>query len=320
MMSLHEVSNLGLIGNVAGLSVNLNDRGNIRLIAYDGLGIPNTRRLSQRAPAQNGDTDLGFRIDPRFLDMVWFIEGQTLDHYYTLREQFLALWRPRDNDTVQLVFYLAGGRKRALDVNIEGSFDFPYADRTHRQSRFSAILKASDYRLYDPDLRTVAFQLLQSSGGFPVDTPVPVPIGAGAINTVQTILYANGSRIAAPEFPIITIYGPIENPVVENLTTQEKIELTANGGLSLSSGQFVVIDLDGKPRRDSKTIRDQNGDSVSQYLTTDSDLATFHLSYAGERLPDGTYNDGTNEIRVLGDNVNLNTRVDIQYYDRYLGE
>ena len=319
-MLCFEVSRLGLVANVAGLSVNLNDRGNIRLLAYDGLGIPNTRRLSQRAPAQNGDTDLGFRIDPRFLDMVWFIQGQTLDQYYTLREQFLALWRPRDADAVQLVFSLAGGRKRALDVNIEGALDYPSASRTHRQSQFGAILKASDYRLYDPDLRTVSFQLLQSSGGFPVTTPVPVPIGAGAINTVQTILYANGSRIAAPEFPIITIYGPIENPIVENLTTEEKIELTANGGLKLASGEFVVIDLDGKPRRDSKTIRNQAGDSVSQYLTTDSDLGTFHLSYAGERLPDGTYNDGTNEIRVLGDNANLHTRIDIQYYDRYLGE
>jgi hypothetical protein len=58
---------------------------------------------------------------------------------------------------------------------------------------------------------------------------------------------------------------------------------------------------------------------VDQYLTVASDLATWHLAAAGERLPSGAYCTGTNTIRVTGSGINSDTVVVMSYFDRYSG-
>lgn len=314
-----QTDNLGVTATSAKQTYDLNDRQEIFLLGYDGLGLSNHRRLSQRSPTQNGDTDLGFRIDPRFVDLAWHVQTATLDRYYSLRERFLTLWRGRDQDPVQVVFSIPGIGERAVDLVLDGVLDFPPGDRKFTAQQFSGIFKASDWRLYDPEPKTIEF-ITGGTGGLPIPFTIPIPIGKSAIGEELSILYAGGSRLASVEFPIITITGPIDDPIIENLTTNEKIDLTANGGLSVSVGDFVTIDLSGKPRRDSKTIRDQDGNSVEQFLSTDSDLATFHLSYAGEMLEQGVYNEtGTNNLLVNGNNTTQATKIEVQYFDRYEG-
>lgn len=314
-----EPSYIGLQATIAGRSYDLNDRRKLRLLAYDGLGLANSRRLAQRGPRQQGDTDLGQRTDPRYIELAWLLEAVTLAQYYELREMMLEIFRAREDDPVQLSFAFADGTQRAADVYVDGVLDFPAQDRAHIVQRFSGIFKASDYRLYDPTAKTAAF-LPAGEGGLPIPFTVPIPIGGDTISATLTLNYANGSRLAAPEYPVLTVYGPITDLVVENTTTGEKIDLTGNGGLTVNVGTTVVIDLDNAPRRDSKTIRRGTGESVDEYLTTDSDLATWHLAPAGEKLPAGTYGDGNNVISVSGTGVNGMTQVVLAYYDRYEGK
>lgn len=322
-----ETSNLGVIATSGGINYNLNDRGRWRLMAYAGHGVPNARRLGQRTPQQNGDTDLGFRIDPRFPEYSFLIDGIDLPNYYDLREEALAIFRPRDNDPVIITFVLPNGQQRALRINLDSDLDLPPGSRFYTKHQFSVLPKASDYRFFDPDPKQAEFDVLLTTAGLPIPFTVPIPIGASSINATVDIFYASGNRLASPEFPVVTVHGPIINPILENLTTDEKIDLSANGGLSLVAGEFVVIDLAGEPRRDSKTLRNQDGTDVSQFLTTDSDLATWHLSYNTEivagKAPtaaDGQKrSDGNNTIRVQGTGINALTRVVIDYFDRYEG-
>lgn len=294
--------------------------GNWILTDVDGLGMTDTRRLSQRGPIQDGDTDLGWRREPRYLALRWALQGCNAKHLWDLRTELMTIWRPRISDPVILTFYLPNGSIRATDVNLEGELDFKSGQRLDGRTQAVVVpLKASDPRLYDPTLRTVEFNLLDTTGGLPIPWTIPIPIGGSALNKTETVLYAEGNLLASPEYPVIILNGPVTNPVIENLTTDEKIDLTANGGLSLSSTEFVTIDLTGRPLQDRKTIIDGNNNSVAQYLTTDSDLATWHLAYAGEKLPDGTYSDGNNLIRVTGSNANLQSRVTLRYYDRFEG-
>ena len=306
---------VSLKATAAGQNYNLNDRQGIFLDMYD-LGLPSTERLSQRSPGQQGDTDLGGITAPRFLDLSWTIQGKSLNEYRALRDKIMTVFR-NEETAVTLTFDFGDGRVRATDVHLDGALDF--RNRRHTMEQVGGVFKASDPRLYDPTLHTATFALLDSSGGLPIPFTIPIPIGQDALSSIETITYASGSRLASIEYPLIIITGPIDNPVITNLTTNEKISLTANGGLSLSAGQFVTIDLSGFPRRDNKTMRDQDENGVSQYLSTDSDLATWHLSYNGELLNDGTYSDGTNDINCTGSNINLNTQVEIRYYDRYEG-
>lgn len=307
---------LGVTAVSAGQTYNLNDGREIRLEMYD-LGMAPARRLWQRAPGQNGRTNLGAVGEPRFVDLAWRLTGRDLPTFYGLRETLQTVFRMRQNQPVQLVFDFPGGVQRALDLYLDGQLLF--SDRAHTTTLVSGTFVADDPRLYDPARRSVTFALLDSSGGLPIPFTVPIPIGQDALNTIETITYAGASRLAAEEYPVIIIGGPLSSPVVENLTTGEQIALTANGGLALDVGEFVTIDLSGGSRRDAKTLRDQAGNSVSQYLSTDSDIATFHLAYAGELLADGSYADGTNLIRVTGSDANLLTLVELRYYDRYEG-
>lgn len=306
-----------LTANIAEQSYDLNS-DEIRLNSYD-LGMAQIVRLKQRAPLQlYGNTDLGWRMSPRFSDFEWTIKGADLAGYRDLRARLIEIFVPRVDDPVQLVFDF-GDRVRALDVNLDG--ELLWRNRAGTIEQVSGVFEASDPRLYDPELITEIFDLSSSAGsnlGWQIDWPVPWPIGTDILNLTKVIDYAELSPLGAPEFPLIRILGPITNPVVENITTGETIDLSAEGGIVLSdSSEWVDIDLTNAPRRDAKTIRDQNNDSVDYHLTTDSDLATWHLAPKGEKLESGAYCTGQNSIRVLGGSVDSNTRVSFRYYNRF---
>lgn len=311
------MSTPALTAVVAGQSYDLNDGQEIRLLDYD-LGMAEIRRLSQRAAAQIGDTDVGYRWEPRYLDLVWGIVGSSLSDYRDIRERLQTVFLPRTYAT-QLIFAF-GDRTRALDVHLDG--ELLWSDRVEVAERVSGIFKASDPRLYDPAVHAVTFSFDSISGGgdgMPVPLAIPWEVGADVLDLVIDVTYAGASKMAAPEYPVIRIAGPIEDPVITNETTGEVIDLSGEGGLVLSdSSEWVDVDL-ASPPGDAKTITDQDGNSAEQYLTTDSDLATFHLAPAGELLSSGIYATGVNSIRVTGDNVTQLTVVTLRYYDRYYG-
>lgn len=307
-----------VFARVAGETYALNNIEGFTLLDYFGLGLVNVSRLSQRGPYQHGDTDLGYRQDARVIGLTWGIWGSGERPLYDLgelRTRLYSIFRPRDDDPVQLLFVMPDGRKRQADVNLQGAFDGgSQSYEGYAAQRLAAVFKASDPRLYHPKQQSTSFNLLSSISGLPIPFTVPIPIGESALNTTQNIVYADGDILAAVEYPTITVHGPITSPIIENLTTDEIIAFTAGDGLTIGSGEFIVVNLN------NKTALDQDGNAVDGYLSDDSDLAAFHLSYASEKLYDGSYNtDGTNAIRVQGDGVNLITRVDIKWFNRFEG-
>lgn len=307
-----------LTATIAGVTYDLNDGEEISLLAYD-LGISSIRRLSQRTPTQLGDTDLGWRMDPRFADFFWAVKGADVPDYRNVRARFLEIWVPRD-DPVVLTFTFETF-VRALDVVVDG--ELAWTDRVAQIEKVSGVFKASDPRLYDPAIHTQLFDLAGSGAGgagWAIPWAIPWAIGSDILNMTVDLLYANGSRLAAPEFPVLRVQGPITNPVIYNLVTDETIDLSGNGGLVLATtSDYVDIDLAGAARRDSKTIRDETGASMDQYLTTASDFATWHLAPAGEKLFDGSFATGHNVIQVTGTGVTVQTLVAMNYYDRFQG-
>lgn len=299
----------------AGQVYDLNDGTEIALLTYD-LGLSPVRRLAQRSPLQDGDTDLGYRIDPRFTDLGWVLRGASLTDYRDIRARFQEVWVPRDTPTV--LTFTFEDRVRALGVHLDGELN--WGERAGTLEKVSGVFKASDPRLYDPSIHTAQFSLAGTGGGagWPIPWPIPWPIGDDTLNLALDLLYADGSRLGAPEYPRITIFGPITDPVITNETTGEVIDLSGGTGLTLADAtEWVEIDLAGPDRRDAKTIRDQDGNSLDQFLAATSDLATWHLAPAGERLPDESWSTGTNVVRVTGSGVTSQTLVTLNYYDRY---
>jgi hypothetical protein len=202
-----------------------------------------------------------------------------------------------------------------LDVNLDG--ELAWKDRVERTEKVSGVFKASDWRLYDPAIHTVQFGLAAggaSANGWPIPWPIPWPIGSDVLDMTVNINYAGSSRLGAPEYPRFRIAGPVTDPGLANETTGEVIELSDNGGIELADpSEWIDIDLN------EKTMLDQDGNSVDQYLTLASDLATWHLAPAGERLITGAYCTGVNTIRVTGEAITSLTLVTMNYYDRYQG-
>lgn len=326
-----------VIANSGGSTYPLNNIDKWHLETYDGLGVPDIARHSERGPFQLGDTDLGFTVRPRFISLAWVLFGCDPYDLWDLRCQLISIFRPRVLNPVSLTFYLPNGEIVSSDVHLQGVIDFPTANRLDGQAqRVGILLKASDPRLYNPTPIDVTFTTLKKTAGWNIEEvstftvtdgwTIEEPstfsdlgwnIGSGEIDAEETIVYTmSDCNNGDVEYPIITINGALENPVIENTTTGERIPLNANGGLTVASGESVTIDLN----YGQKTIIDSSGNSVDQYLDTDNDLATFHLAYAGEEKPDGSgFYDGTNVIKVTATNASANSSIVISYYERFIG-
>lgn len=311
------MSDLRIVATVADERVLLtSDR--ISLLDYSGLGMANVRRLSEVGPFQLGDTDLDYRQDPRIVSLKLGLSGRGANPLLDLEElraQLMTIFRPRVGDPLSLTF-TTNGRLLKLDGNLEGLMDVALREWVgYADQMMTLTVKAGDPRLYDPRQRMVSFNLVDVVAGWEVPWPIPWLIGESVLDVTQNIYYANGDKSAAEEFPVIRIGGPMNGPVVENLTTGEQLAFTAEGGLVLDPGDYVDINLG----YGYKTAVKQDGSSVEQYLNEENDLATWHLAYNSELLDGGTRCDGNNVIRMTGSGATLETDVTLTYYDRYLG-
>lgn len=313
------LSSMRLIVTNGGQSYDTNIPGpyGFKVLGYDGLGLMSIRRLSQKAPRQRGVTDLGYSQEARYFGLTLEFRGYNLTHYGSLREQALAMFAPHEYDNITCTFY-AFGKARAVDCNLDGDLDFLSSERQYTRQVVTVSLKADDPRLYHPTRQEVNFSPLTGNDGWEIPWMIPWFIAEGNANNSTTVTYAEGSFAAAPEYPLLRLYGPITDPIITNETTDERISLP---GLSFGAGQFVTIDLAGGPFRDaSPRIRDENDASVEQYLdNANSNLSTWHFAPAGELLTSGFRSTGDNVIRVQGTGASSLTRLQMLYYNRYIG-
>jgi hypothetical protein len=283
---------------------NLNDVENYLWISDDGLGMAPLHRLAERGPQQHGDSDVGFRLDPRTIKMVIGLFGTDDSSYWTARDTLLRIFKP-SNDPIGLLFTLPNGGLRQIDVHIAGEMDYGSGERDRIAHRVGLVLRADNPTFYDPTGQSVRFNVgLPTSSGFTVPMPVPMPVGAftTALDQTKTIAYT-GSWL---ELPLVRIVGPVTNPKVENLTTDEKLDFT---GTTISAGDYYEINCG----YGIKTVVDSTGTNRIDKLTSDSDLNTFHLG------PDPDVPGGNNDIRVTGTSISTATEIYVQHNTRYVG-
>lgn len=106
-------------------------------------------------------------------------------------------------------------------------------------------------------------------------------------------------------YPVITITGPFSNPVLTNSTTGDVLDFT---GGTVGSADVWTIDT----RYGRKSALNAAGSSVANFLSDDSDLATFRL--VSDPLAAG----GNNTIVLSGSAGGSAAAVAVAYYNRYL--
>ena len=110
-------------------------------------------------------------------------------------------------------------------------------------------------------------------------------------------------------FPSISVTGPWDNFTITNGATLETLDF----GYNIDSGETVVFDL----AYGIKSVTNQNGTNLIGSLSTDSDLATFHLATDSEVTTQLA--DGINPMTVTGTNLDENSALILEWYTRYIG-
>ncbi len=177
------------------------------------------------------------------------------------------------------------------DVSLSGvhsgtSFTF----RGHRINSGSAwnqeLRKAAIYG-------TVTVNQLQALGPYLLNGLFP-----GTVNVV------NDGDVYA--YPIMTLTGPMADPVIVNTTTASTVNLT---GITLASGDIVTVDL----RNGNKQIYNQSGSTLLGSVTTfPIALASFNLA------PSPVASGGTNTFVLTPGSVGSAATFSVQITNQYL--
>jgi hypothetical protein len=268
-----------------------------------GLGQAEAQRLETAGAQQHGVSDRGFFLLPRNFAVALGFEALTKDEYWnTRRQDLIRLFKP-DSTPLQLRLDLPSGEAYQIDCHYRGGLEFPFNSRVAYVESVTVELRAGDPTLYNPAEDSVVFALGGGGSAFTIPLPIPWPIGASALDVTRTISYAGSWRAN----PIIRVVGPITNALIENLTTDEKLDFN---GVTIAAGEWYEIDT----RYGYKQVVDDGGVVVTEDLTDDSDLGTFHLE-----APEGVEPIANNDIRVTGSGVTTATEVYMRYNTRYTG-
>lgn len=148
------------------------------------------------------------------------------------------------------------------------------------------------YALYSPPLTYAQRSALRvyMSGGT-----------SGTISQAVAVAYEGD----LPEYPVISLTGPITAPYITNTATGETLNFGTN---VIGAGTTYVIDT----RYGQKTVLYGTVSKIDQ-LSDDSDLGTWHLA------PNPVATGGTNVIVVGGSALTGATSVSIVYYHRFQG-
>lgn len=275
-----------------GVAYLLHSPGNRAVINDTGTGMPEIEYVTQRGPYQHGESIKDFFLRPRVIEVRIRQNFCSRDEYWRGRAALLDLLRPNRNGGVLRKVW-PDGTMRDLVVTIQGGPKFePRKTSEWDEWSFEEVLRFVAYNpvYYEPASRS---QVFGTTGAltFPVTFPI---VFAGFGNTV--IVDYEGNWI---EYPNIVIDGPLNATEIINLTTNERIGFS----YAIPAGQRVIVDL----QYGAKSVKDAAGNNLIGTVSTNSDLATFHLE------------PGENLIRVIGTGSDPSTTISINWMNRYIG-
>lgn len=158
-----------------------------RLDSAEGLGMATVRRLTEQTPFGDGDTDLGYRLNSRYVTLSLSYSGTSGSVVDGYRNTLATIFKPSSTVPVQLRVVRDDGGTRQLDCYTVGQVDVPldYEYVPGNLERTVVQLKAADPTWYSPAPGTStitgtatvtqswwlgAVNGVYESGAFPVDS------------------------------------------------------------------------------------------------------------------------------------------------------
>lgn len=263
------------------------------LQSIQGLDTPSTDIQTKRAPFQDGTTFTDALLMSRDIIIDVHVLAGTDSLIYTYRDELFKIFSPKFGEGTLTIGY--EGIERSIKC-VPDRVIAPNSTRTCGYQKAMIILFASNPTIQDSEFTTVV--LAAFTGGFTL--PFSFPISFGTVG--QDVIIDNTGHVDVPI--LITMTGPLEDPVFTNNTTGFKIELTGAGGLTLLAGETLTINTNLA----TPTIIIDDGVTESnayKYLSSDSVLWQLVL--------------GENELSYVAAAQGGAATVQVQYKNGYLG-
>lgn len=211
------------------------------------------------------------------------IYGDTESDFETKRralQQVLDLY----NGTQTILITTKSGLTLQADAIVKTELGQPYEKNKVFMGTFFINMVAAFPYLLSQTLNSEDVAVADGGGGA---IPATIPFSLGTGGTGATTVANDGNAYA---FPTIKIYGVIENPSVQNVTTGKQCALTYT--LS-SSGDYIEIDTY------NRTVLLNGVTNIRQYFSGDwltlapgdNDLKLSSASYGGSALANFEYRD-----------------------------
>ena len=277
----------------SGIETSLSDGAVCYVRDHEGTGMQPRHNISQRGPMEHGETWLDYRLDPRPIDLILMITGSNAERT-TKRRQLMGLFHPDYASTLR--FNVLDGF-RDVEVHFKDGGSVPTNER-QPQLEIVRLKFTAEKPFYDPNGVTIPFSQVAGGGAFLVPTTVPTTFGGSTVNQTQVIDTTGDPAFWRAE-PIITITGPITDPIITNQLTGDKLDFS---GTTIAGGTTYTIDT----RYNKKTVVDQNGTNQISKLAAGSSIASFDLRR------------GANSIAVVGTSASSATLITFFYNGLYL--
>lgn len=248
------------------------------LRSLTGLGSPAPRQDVTDRAARHGAIDRTLFYSGRVLDLQGVIWGTTeLDAWKALDDLKgkLAL-----GTTHTLRFRRTGFLDdEQLDVIVASTVDDGTSYDQPRAILYGVSLHAADPRIYTASLRTASYDPAAAIEGGGFGVPLVFPLDFSSSGVASLLEVENGGNFETP--PVLTIQGPVTNPILDNVTTGESLVLV----YVLGSSDTIEVDIAAR--------------SVTLNGASRPDLLTSQSTQWWELAP------GTNELRLRGTGMAL---------------
>lgn len=286
-----------------GLQYPLDVDGRRVVLTDENTGMPDIDYITQRGPAQHGETVNAVWLKPRVVQLLIRHDFDSRNGYWFGRERLISVLSPMRQVSDGLIApgtlrkMLSTGAIRDLSVRIaEGPGFKPRSLTQWDEWAYQEVIRfiAHDPVYTDPMQNHYLFD---KQGGQLI-FPITFPIQFSTIDQ-RTTIYYGGTWRAYPQF---VLTGPMTMAHIHNFTTDEQLLIE----YPLMLGETITISLD----YGNKSVTKDDGTNLLGYVSADSDIGTFHLT---------ENNSGANDIRVFAHGVMPPSQIEMFWNLRYMG-